>query len=167
MLWQSLSEPWPVALMALLIAIPLGGAFVRRRGFWLDSKLTSVFEDMSLNVLLASIIVVLGLLTVIITPILPLLALGLITVLLPINKREMIKFVMLGMLSVVLGALTVVDLPLSPINFMRVEGVLYPGTLLETLGSYTIFGIAAIGLFSLFILKPHAEIETDACNSEA
>jgi predicted cation transporter len=159
MLWQSL---WPVPLIALVLAVSLVGFSVYHRAFGLNSKLISVVQENTLNVVLAVIIVVLGLLTVLISPILTLFVLGTIAFLLPINRREMTKFVMIGGLSIILGALTAVDLPVSAINFMRIEGALYPGTLLETLGLYTIFGIAIVGLFSLSFLKPRAVLEPKA-----
>jgi predicted cation transporter len=150
---QSLSEQCQVPLVTIVLAMPFVGALVRRRGLWLDSKLASAFQEIPLNVLLTIIIVVLGLSAIIITPILSLFALGIIAFLLPINSRELIKFVMIGGLSIVLGALTAVDLPLSPTTFMKVEGALYPLTFSEMLGLYSILGIAAIGKVSLFFLK--------------
>jgi predicted cation transporter len=152
--WQSLSEQLPISLVAIVLAMPFVGALVRR-GLWLDSKLASSFQEIPLNVMLTIIIVVLGLSAIIITPILSLFALGIMAFLLPINIRELTKFVMIGGLSIVLGALTAVDLPLSPITFMRVEGAgaLYPMTFSEMLGLYSILGIAAIGVVSLFFLK--------------
>lgn len=79
MLWQSIPEQWASPLVAIMIlAVPFVGAFVRRRGLGLDSKLASAFQDIPINVVLAVIIVVLGLSAIIITPILPLFALGVI-----------------------------------------------------------------------------------------
>jgi predicted cation transporter len=115
--------------------------------------LASALQEINLNVMLAMIIVVLGLSAILITPILPLLALGVITLLLPFDRRETTQFVMLGSLSTAMGALTTADLPLSPITTMRLEGSPFATTFLSMLNIHTIIGIAAIGILSLFFLK--------------
>jgi len=164
--WQSLPEQWPILLAAMILAILLAGAFGRRRGLWFDGKLASVFEDSPLNIVLAMITVVLGLSSIIITPILPLVTLGVIALLLPINSKELAKFMVMGGFSIILGALDAVDLPLSPVTFVRLEGAYYPSTFLEGLGLYAVFGIVVIGLVGLSLLKPDTGIEPKANNSE-
>jgi predicted cation transporter len=111
-------------------------------------------NEIPLNVVLTTIIVVLGLLAVLITPILPLFALGVIAFFLPLDRRATTrKFIILGSLSIALGSLTSVDLPLSPITSMRLEGSPYAATFLAMLDLHTIIGMAAIGILSLFILR--------------
>jgi predicted cation transporter len=153
MLDGSLSELCSVPLLVIALAMPFVGAFVRRRELWFDGKLASALQEINLNVILAMIIVVLGLSAILITPILPLLALGVITLLLPFDRRETTQFVMLGSLSTAMGALTTADLPLSRITSMRLEGSPFATTFLSMLNLHTIIGIAAIGILSLFFLK--------------
>ena len=154
MLFQSLIELWSVPLVVIALAMPLGRAFVLRRDLWFDRKIASALKEIPLNVVLTTIIVVLGLLAVLITPILPLFALGMIAFFLPIDRRATTrKFVILGSLSIALGALTTVDLPLFPIISMRLEGLPFIATLLAMLDIYAIIGMAAIGIISLIILR--------------
>ena len=153
MLDQSLSELCSVPLLVITLAMPFVGAFVRRRELWFDGKLASALQEINLNVILAMIIVVLGLLAILITPIIPLLVLGVITLLLPLDRWGTTKFVMLVSLSIAMGALTTADLPLTPIISMRLEGSPFATTILSMLNLHTIIGIAAIGILSPFFLK--------------
>jgi len=72
MLFQSLIELWSVPLVVIALAMPLGRAFVLRRELWFDRKIAFALKEIPLNVVLTTIIVMLGLLAVLITPILPL-----------------------------------------------------------------------------------------------
>jgi predicted cation transporter len=166
MLFQSLSELYRVAVVVTALVVPLAGAFVRRRESWFDSKLASELHEIPLNVMLTMIIVVLGLSATILTPILPIFALGSIAFFLPVGRRATIKFVMLGALSIALGALTTVDLPLSLTTTMRLEGSPFATTYLEILNLYSIFGIAAIGIFSLLFLKADVKVGSIVHKSE-
>jgi predicted cation transporter len=153
MLDQSLSELCSVPLLVITLAMPFVGAFVRRRELCFDGKLASALQEINLNVILAMIIVVLGLLAILITPIIPLLVLGVITLLLPFDRWGTTKFVMLVSLSIAMGALTTADLPLAPIISMRLEGSPFATTILSMLNLHTIIGIAAIGILSPLFLK--------------
>ena len=92
--------------------------------------------------------------------------LGVIAFFLPFGRRATIKFLMLGALSIALGALTTVDLPLSLTTSMRLEGSLFTMAYLEMLDLYSILGIAAIGILSLFFLKADVKVESIAYKSE-
>jgi predicted cation transporter len=162
MLFQPLSELYKVAVVVTALVVPLAGAFVRRRESWFDSKLASELHEIPLNVMLTMIIVVLGLSASLITPILPLFALGAIAFFLPIGRRATTKFVMIGALSIALGGLTTVDLPLSLTTIMRLEGSPFATTYLEMLDLYSIFGIAAIGILSLFFLRADVKVKSIA-----
>ena len=146
-----------IALMVTALVVPMVGAFVRRRESWFDSKLASELQEIPLNVVLATIVVVLGLSATLFTPILPLLVLGVIAFFLPFGRRATIKFVMIGALSIAMGALTTVDLPLSLTTTMRLEGSLFTTNYLAMLDLYSMFGIAAIGILSLLFLKADFE----------
>jgi transcriptional regulator len=149
MLRQYLSELYSNALAAIAQVKPLIAVSVRHRGFWFDGKLGCALRGIPLNVVLAAIIVVLGLLAIFITPILPLLALGAVAFFFSFDRKAKTRFVMMGGLSTSFGALTTVGLPVSPIMFTRLDGSPFATTLLATFNSYTIFAIAAIGLLSL------------------
>ena len=154
MLFQSSSELCSVPLVVIALAMPLGRAFVLRRELWFDRKMAFALNEIPLNVVLTTIIVVLGLLAVLITPILPLFALGVIAFFLPLDRRATTtKLIILGSISIALGSLTSVDLPLSPITSMRLEGSPFAATFLAMLDLYTIIGMAAVGILSLFILR--------------
>ena len=157
MQYEPLSELYQVVLMVTALVVPLAGAFVRRRDSWFDSKLVSELQEIPLNVMLAMIIVVLGLSATLITPIVPLFGLGAMAFFLPFGRRATIKFLMMGAISIALGALTTVDLPLSLATTMRLEGSLFTTAYLEMLNLYSIFGIAAIGILSLFFLNADRE----------
>ena len=149
MLRQYLSELYSDALAVIALAKPLVGALVRRRDLWFDSKLGPALQEFPLNVVLATIIVVLGLLAIFITPILPLLVLGAVAFFLSFDRKAMTRFVMMGGLSTGFGALTAVGLPSSPIMSIRLEGSPFDATFLPNLDPYVIFVIAAIGILSL------------------
>ena len=157
MQYEPLSELCQVALRVTALVVPMVGAFVRRRESWFDSKLASELQEIPLNVVLATIVVVLGLSAALITPILPIFALGVIAFFLPFGRRATIKFVIIGALSIAMGALTTVDLPLSLTTTMRLEGSLFTTNYLAMLDLYSIFGIAAIGILSLLFLKADFE----------
>ncbi len=106
-------------------------------------------QEIPLNVVLAVIIVVLGILAIFITPILPILVLGTIAFFLSFDRKATTKFVMMGGLATGFGALSAFGSPLSPIESVRLDGSPLTSTFLSTLGPYTILVIAAIGLLSL------------------
>jgi len=115
--------------------------------------LGSALKEIPLNVVLATIIVVLGLLAIFITPILPLLVLGAVAFFLSFDRKATTRFVMMGGLSTGFGALTTFGSPLSPIMSIRLEGSPLATTFLLTPGPYTILVIAAIGILSLGLIE--------------
>jgi predicted transcriptional regulator len=149
MLRQYLSDLYSGALAVIALAMPLVGALVRRRDLWFDRKLSPALQEFPLNVALATIIVVLGLLAIFITPILPLLVLGAVAFFISFDRKAMTRFVMMGGLSTGFGALTAVGLPSSSIASIRLEGSPFDATFLPNLNPYVIFVIAAIGMLSL------------------
>jgi predicted cation transporter len=152
MLRQPLFEMYRVALDVAL-AMPLLGAFVRREELWFDSRLASILRGSHFNVMLTMIVVVLGLSATLITSMLPIFGLGAIAFFLPLDRRERAKFVMMGGLSIALGTLAVLDLPLSLISATRFGGSIFAASFLGMVDLYSIFCIAAIGIFSLFFLR--------------
>jgi len=89
-------EQWLAPLIALILVTSLAGFSILRRGLWIDSKLTSIFQDIPVNVILTIIVVVLGLSSIIVIPTLPLFVLSVIAFSLPINRKELARFVMVG-----------------------------------------------------------------------
>jgi len=122
MLPQYLSKLHSYALAAIALAKHLVGALAHHRELWLDSKLGPVLQKFPLNVVLATIIVVLGLLAIFITPIIPLLVLGVVAFFLSFDRKAATRFVMMGGLSTGFGALATVGLPSSPIMSIKLSG---------------------------------------------
>jgi predicted transcriptional regulator len=135
--------------MVMALIMPFVGALAHRRKLRFDSKLVFALQKNPLNVVFAGIIVILGLLAILTTPILPLLMLCAVALFISFDRKAAAKFVMMGGLSTALGELTIVNLPVSPIASMRLDGSPFTANFFETLYPYTIFGIAAIGLLSL------------------
>jgi len=148
MLPQYLSKLHSYALAAIALAKHLVGALAHHRELWLDSKLGPVLQKFPLNVVLATIIVVLGLLAIFITPILPLLVLGVVAFFLSFDRKATTRFVMMGGLSTGFGALATVGLPSSPIMSIKLSGSSF-ATTFSNLDPYVIFVIAAIGMLTL------------------
>ena len=148
MLPQYLSKLYPGALAVIALAKHLVGALAHHRELWLDSKLGPVLQKFPLNVVLATIIVVLGLLAIFITPILPLLVLGVVAFFLSFDRKATTRFVMMGGLSTGFGALATVGLPSSPIMSIKLSGSSF-ATTFSNLDPYVIFVIAAIGMLTL------------------
>jgi predicted transcriptional regulator len=105
-------------------------------------------QKFPLNVVLATIIVVLGLLAIFITPILPLLVLGVVAFFLSFDRKATTRFVMMGGLSTGFGALATIGLPSSPIMSIKLSGSSF-ATTFSNLDPYVIFVIAAIGMLTL------------------
>ena len=146
-------------------AKPLVDALARRRELWFDGKLGSALQEIPLNVLLATIIVMLGLLAIFITPILPLLVLCVVAFMLSFNRKATARFVVMGGLSTGFGALTTVGLPPSPITSLRLEGSASATNFLTNLDPYTIFVIAAIGILSLGLQIDLTPVQRDTLST--
>lgn len=151
MLRQYLAELYSNALAVIALAKPLVESLIRRRELWFDSKMGRVLQEIPLNAVLATIIIVLGLSAIFITPILPLLVLGAVAFFLSFDRKATTRFMMMGGLSTGFGALATVGLPSSPIVSLRLEGSPFAtaSSFLLNLDSYVIFIIAAIGILSL------------------
>jgi predicted cation transporter len=134
MLQMTATELCVVVLIGVALAAPVGGAFIRRIS-QLNRVEASFFEGASLKVVLTIMVVVLGLLAWIITPVLPLLALIGAAKLLPIERGARASFVVIGFAAIGLGAaLTTADLPLSQIAILKLQGSAYQATLSGMLG---------------------------------
>ncbi len=148
--WRSISELFSNGLaVSAALAMSFVGAFVRRKELWFNNRLAFLLKEIPLNVVLATILIVVGLLAILITPILSLLAVGVIAFYLSFDLKATAKFGTMGGLTTCLGALTIVGSPFSPITTFRLEGSPLATTFLAALNQYMIFGIAAIGLISL------------------
>ena len=165
MLRQYLSELYSAAMKIMAPAKPLVDALARRRELWFDGKLGSALQEIPLNILLATIIVMLGLLAIFITPILPLLVLCVVAFMLSFNRKATARFVVMGGLSTGFGALTTVGLPPSPITSLRLEGSASAANFLTNLDPYTIFVIAAIGILSLGLQMDLTPVQRDTLST--
>ncbi len=119
---KDISELCSNALRILALAMLSVGALVHHRQLGFDSKLASTLQEIPHNVVLAMIIVALGLLAILFTPILPLLAAGAVAFFISCDRRAVTKFAITGGLTAALGALTIVALPRSPTTHIRLEG---------------------------------------------
>lgn len=146
---QYLSDLYSDVLTIIAGFKPFAAALVRSRELWLDSKLSYGLHKIPLNIILAAIIVVLGLLAIFITPIFSLLMLGFVAFILSSDSKAAKRFLMMGGLSTGFGSLAAVGLPYSPIMSIRLEGPPLDTIFLTRLDPYAIFVIAAIGLVSM------------------
>jgi predicted transcriptional regulator len=146
---RNLSKLYSNAVIVIAPFLSSVAALARRRELLFDSKFVCILQKNPLNVVFAGIIVILGLLSILTTPILPLLLLCAVVLFISFDRKAAAKFVMMGGLSTALGALTIVDLPVSPIASIKLDGSPFSENFFALLYPYTIFGIAAIGLLSL------------------
>lgn len=127
----ALSKTWQIGIVeealqspvviAIVLSVLLGGAIVR---YWRPHPdQISMSDGISLKVVFFEIVVVLGLLASIITPIIPFFVLVEVVHLLPIEKRARASLMILTCLSVGLGAfVTPAGEPLSTIAITKIEG---------------------------------------------
>jgi predicted transcriptional regulator len=144
-----LSKLYSDAVVVIACVLSSVGSSARFREFLFESKFFSLLQKNPLNVVFAMIIVALGLLAILTTPIFPLLILCAVALFISFDRKAAAKFMMMGGLSTALGALTIIGSPVSPIASMRLDGSQFTASFFATLYPYTIFGIAAIGLLSL------------------
>jgi predicted cation transporter len=111
-----------VAFIGMVIAVPLGGAFFGRIPS-LNRIEGSFLKGIPLKAGISLVAVVLGLFSLVLTPILPFMALIGVAKLLPLDRRARTGLVIVGCLSIALGAvLTAGDLPSSQIAAMKLLG---------------------------------------------
>jgi predicted transcriptional regulator len=148
MLQQYLSKLYSDALAAIALVKHLVGALAYHRELWLDTKLGPVLQKFPLNVVLATIIIMLGLSAIFFTPIISLLVLGVLAFFLSFDRKATTRFLMMGGASTGFGALATVGVPSSPIMSIKLVGSSF-ATTLSNLDLYVIFVIAAIGMLTL------------------
>ncbi len=134
MLQMTTVELCAVVLIGVALAAPIGSAFIRRM-FQLNRVEVSLLEGTPLKAVLTIIVVAAGLLSWIVTPILPLLVLIGAAILLPIERRARASLLVIGCISIGLGvALTTPDLPISQIAALKLQGSPYQATITGMLG---------------------------------
>ena len=162
MLRQYLFELYSNSLAFRARAKSLVGALVRRRDLWFEAKFGLASQEIPLNAVLATIIVVLGLLAMFFSPTLPLLVLGVVAFFLSFDRNAMKKFMLLGGASIGFGALTAIGMASSSIMSTRLEGSPFAAaTFLPNLDSNIIFIIVAIGLLSLGLKIDSTPVQRD------
>jgi predicted cation transporter len=110
-----------VALIGMVIAVPLGGAFLRLIPS-LNRAEGPLLKGIPLKVGISLVAVVLGLSSMVLTPILPFLALIGVAKLLPLDPRARASLVIIGCLPIAIGTvltLTTGDLPSSQIAALK------------------------------------------------
>ncbi len=122
MLQMTTIELCAVVLVGVAVAAPIGGAFIRRI-IQLNRLDVSFFEETPLKPALTITVVMLGLLSWIVTPILSVLVLIGVAKFLPIENRVRASLLVIGCISIGLGvALNAMDLPLSQIAALKLLG---------------------------------------------
>jgi len=154
MIEEAIQEQVVVGIMLSVIAAGLL-AHYGKPDLW-QSINSILLDTISLKVIFLEIVVVLGLLAAIITPILSLFLLVEAVNHLPIHRRTRTLMTISGCISILMGAaLSLAEEPSSAMAGMKVHGMLpYAGPLPHEVQSlYLIFAILAVGLASTFISK--------------
>lgn len=134
MLQTTTVELCAVVLIGVALVAPFGGTFIRRM-LQLNRVDVSFFEGTPLKAVLTIIVFALGLLSLVVTPILPFLVLIGVAKLLPIESRARASLLVIGCISIGLGvAMTTADLPLSQIAALKLQGSPYQATITGMLG---------------------------------
>ncbi len=134
MLQMNSAELFAVVLIGGVLAVPIAGAIIRRM-FWANCANVSFLKGTPVEAVLGIIVIALGLLSWLITPILPLLVLAGAAKFLPIEKRARAGLLVIGCISIGLGAaLTTGNLPFSPIAALKLQGSSYQGDIFGMLG---------------------------------
>jgi len=121
-------DPYLVPLIGALLIVPLSSAIIARihhgRTQQSNHKEGHSLAGTPLKAIFILAAALLGLLSYIITPILPILALIGAARFLPMEHRMRTSLLLIGCLSIGLGAaLTTVDLPFSQIAYLKLHGL--------------------------------------------
>lgn len=126
------------------------GAVIRYRRPHPDDMNDSLIDGITLKVIFFEIVVVLGLLAGIVTPIIPFFVLVEVVNLLPIERRARASLMLLACLSVLLGAaVTPGDGPFSTIAATKMDGLSHPEQLLPLSNLFSISLIPYLLLLGL------------------
>lgn len=146
----------PVVIGTMLSVIAIGFVAHYGKSDILQSINSILLDRISLKVIFLELVVVLGLLAAIITPILSLFVLVEAINHLPLHQRTRAMMTLSGSASILLGAaVSLAEEPSSVMAGSRVQGTLLsPGLLSQEVHSfYLILGIIALGLASAFFAK--------------
>jgi len=151
---EAVQEPLVVGMVLSVLLAGLIAHYIRPD--FLRSINAILLDRITMNVIFLEIVVVLGLLAAIITPILSFFVLVEAVNHLPITHKTRAKITVLGCLSIFLGAaLALVDGPSSAIAITKMQGALPSGGFLplEMQSLYIILSILALGLISMFFAE--------------
>jgi predicted cation transporter len=157
----------PVVLGIVLSGLLAGliAHYIRPDFLWSISNI--LLDRITMKVIFLEIVVVLGLLAAIITPILSFFVLVEAVNHLPLTRKTRVKITIFGCLSIFLGAaLALVDGPSSLIAITKMQGALpSQGFLpLELQSLYIILSIMVLGLISIFFAEEKVNaIEKQTC----
>jgi predicted cation transporter len=151
---EAVQEPVVIGIVLSVLLTGLIAHYIRPK--FLRSINDMLLDRITMKVIFLEIVVVLGLLAAIITPILSFFVLVEAVNHLPLTRKTRAKITILGCLSIVLGAaLALVDGPSSAIAITKMQGALpSQGFLpLELQSLYIILSILVLGLISMFFAE--------------
>jgi predicted cation transporter len=139
-------------MLGMVLSMLVAGAIIRYRGMHFKSLNNVVGDEITLKVIFFEVVVVLGLLASIVTPILPFFVLVEVVNLLPLERPIRAILMTLAGLSVALGAsLGPGGGPYSIIALTKMQGEIYPTShlyLTGVLSAYLLPSILLLGLIS-------------------
>jgi predicted cation transporter len=137
-------------MLGMVLSMLVAGAIIRYRGMHFKSLNDFVGDEITLKVVFFEIVVVLGLLASIVTPVLPFFVLVEVVNLLPIQRPTRAILMMLAGLSVGLGAsLGPGGAPFSAIALTKMQGNIYPTSLIHLTGMLSAYLLPCILLLGL------------------
>ena len=148
---EAVQEPLVIGIVLFVLLAGLIEHYIKPD--FLRSINAILLDDITMKVIIQEIVVVLGLLAAIISPILSFFMLVEAVNHLHLTRKTRAKITLLGCISIFLGAaLALVDGPSSMIAVTKMQGALPSGSFLpvEIQGFYMILSILALGLISMF-----------------
>lgn len=162
---EAVQEPVVVGIVLSVLLVGLIAHYIRPN--FLQSINDILLDRITMKVIFLEIVVVLGLLAAIITPILAFFVLVEAVNHLPLTRKTRAKITIFGCLSIFLGAaLALVDGPSSAIAITKMQGALpSQGFLpLELQSLYILLGILVLGLISMFFAEENVKsMEKQTC----
>lgn len=145
----------PLAVGIMLLVLVAGLILHYHRPHFLDSINGALLDGITLKVLFLEIVVVLGLSSAIITPVLPFFVLVEVVNHLPILHRSRAKLMIMASLSIFLGAaMALTEGPYSTLAITKMQGYIPSENLLSLeLQSLCLPCILVLGLLSMFFVE--------------
>ncbi|WAA09269.1 DUF1646 family protein [Fervidibacillus albus] len=160
LLIQALKDP-----IKITVAVIIAGLLLKLFNEGIVATVNTLQKKFSISIFLALTTMFLGFLSSIITAIIASLILVLIIEVLPLDRKEMIRFAVIGCFSIGLGAaLTPIGEPLSTITTSKLQGDFF--LLFTLIGPYVIPGIIFLALYAAYTIKPSKTIKLKRKNEQ-